>query len=97
MKVIAPDAIFITGDFIDSNRYNLEQSLLLVEALQFVAPMYYVTGNHEIATNDSERIKGSLKELGVRCYQMKLKSLQYRRMIPSPLGDWKTLGKWHRS
>ena len=66
VKEIAPDAIFITGDFIDSNRYNLEQSLLLVEALQFVAPFYYVTGNHEIATNDLERIKGSLKELGVR-------------------------------
>jgi predicted MPP superfamily phosphohydrolase len=34
VKMIVPDVIFITGDFIDSNRYNLEQSLLLVEGLQ---------------------------------------------------------------
>ena len=31
VKKIAPQAIFLTGDLIDSNRYNLEQSLLLVE------------------------------------------------------------------
>ena len=65
VKKIAPDAIFITGDFIDRNRYNLEQSLVLVEELLHVAPMYYVTGNHEIATNDSERIKKALSELNV--------------------------------
>lgn len=65
VKKVSPNAIFITGDFIDSNRYNLEQSLLLVEELQFVAPIYYVTGNHEIATNDTERIKGALEDLGV--------------------------------
>lgn len=66
VKMIAPDIIFITGDFIDSNRYNLEQSLLLIEKLQGVVPMYYVTGNHEIATNDTERIKNALENLGVR-------------------------------
>ena len=65
VKLIAPDVIFITGDLIDSNRYNLEQSLQLVEGLRTVAPLYYVTGNHEIATNDSERIKEALEKLGV--------------------------------
>lgn len=66
VKEIAPQAIFITGDFIDSNRYDLEQSLLLVKELQYVAPIYYVTGNHEISTNDVDRIKESLRELNVR-------------------------------
>src|SRR4051794_4267086 len=36
VKMIMPQVIFITGDFIDSNRYNLEQSLVLIEQLQFV-------------------------------------------------------------
>jgi uncharacterized protein len=63
---IAPDAIYITGDFIDRNRYDLEQSLLLVEAIKDVAPIYYVTGNHEISINDVDRIKSSLQELGVQ-------------------------------
>ena len=47
-----PDLIFITGDLIDSNRYNLDQSLELVRHIVDIAPIYYVTGNHEIATND---------------------------------------------
>jgi uncharacterized protein len=66
VKMITPQAIFITGDFIDSNRYNLEQSLILIEELQFVAPIYYVTGNHEIATQDMVRIQEALENLGVR-------------------------------
>ncbi len=65
VKMISPQAIFITGDFIDSNRYNLERSLILIEELQFVAPIYYVTGNHEIATQDMDRIQGALENLGV--------------------------------
>lgn len=66
VKEINPHAIFITGDFIDRNRYDLEQSILLVKELQHVAPIYYVTGNHEIATNDTARIKEALLELNVR-------------------------------
>ncbi|WP_253724347.1 metallophosphoesterase [Sporosarcina sp. HYO08] len=65
VKMITPHAIFITGDLIDSNRYNLEQSLQLIRALQYVAPLYYVTGNHEIATNDTDHIKEELQLLGV--------------------------------
>ena len=66
VKSIEPDAIFITGDFVDRNRYNLEQSLILVKELQHAAPIYYVTGNHEVSTNDVARIKEGLQQLGVR-------------------------------
>lgn len=66
VKRAAPNAIFITGDFIDRNRYNLEQSLVLIKELKHVAPIYYVTGNHEISTNDVTRIKEALQQLGVR-------------------------------
>ncbi|MBE1554432.1 metallophosphoesterase [Sporosarcina limicola] len=65
VKMATPGAIFITGDFIDSNRYNLKKSLRLIEEIQFVAPIYYVTGNHEIATGDSKHIKDRLEKLGV--------------------------------
>lgn len=61
----SPDLIFITGDLIDSNRYNLENSLDVVEQIVSIAPIYYVTGNHEIATNDVDRIKTALADLGV--------------------------------
>ena len=65
IKKTKVDLIFITGDLVDSNRYNLDQSLELVRQIIDFAPIYYVTGNHEIATNDTENIKNSLTELGV--------------------------------
>lgn len=66
VKEVSPQAIFITGDFIDRNRYDLEQSLQLVKQLQGIAPIYYVTGNHEVSTNDTNRITEALRELDVR-------------------------------
>ncbi|MFS0689091.1 metallophosphoesterase [Sporosarcina sp. 179-K 8C2 HS] len=63
---LTPDAIFITGDFIDRNRYDLDQSLEIVKQLQDVAPFYFVTGNHEISTNEEEHIKDELTGLGVK-------------------------------
>lgn len=66
VKVLSPDAIFITGDFIDRNRYDLEHSLKIIKQLHDVAPFYFVTGNHEISTNDEERIKNELAGLGVK-------------------------------
>ncbi|MEK4484080.1 metallophosphoesterase [Psychrobacillus sp. FSL H8-0484] len=65
IKKADPDLIFITGDLIDSNRYNLQNSLDVVEQVISLAPVYYVTGNHEIATNDVDHIKASLSDLGV--------------------------------
>ncbi|WP_172368895.1 metallophosphoesterase [Sporosarcina jiandibaonis] len=83
---IAPDAIFITGDFIDRNRYDLEQSLILVERIKDVAPIYYVTGNHEISINDVDRIKNSLLELGVHVLT------DEREILSSPEGERMVIG-----
>ena len=60
-----PDVIFITGDVIDSNRYNLEKSLEAVRQLVKLTDVYYVIGNHEVATNESDEIYKALKDVGV--------------------------------
>lgn len=60
-----PDAIFLTGDLVDSNRYDLEASLVLVDALVEMSEVYYVTGNHEVASNRLEEITDALYERGV--------------------------------
>ncbi|SOC23219.1 hypothetical protein SAMN05880501_11529 [Ureibacillus xyleni] len=60
-----PDVIFITGDLIDSNRYDLQQSLTAVEQLVEIADVYYVIGNHEVAINKVDEIYEALKKLGV--------------------------------
>ena len=61
-----PDVIFITGDLIDSRRYDLEQSLRVVERLVVIAPTYFVTGNHEVAVNEISYIYDRLEQLGVK-------------------------------
>ncbi|MBS7346035.1 MAG: metallophosphoesterase [Caryophanon sp.] len=61
-----PDVIFLTGDLIDSNRYNLEQSLQAVRAFVDIAPTYYVLGNHEVATNLVDDIYAAFEEVGVK-------------------------------
>lgn len=61
-----PDMIVITGDIIDSNRYNLQNSLDLIDQIVKISDVYYVTGNHEVATNDVEKIKEELMARGVR-------------------------------
>lgn len=65
VKVTKPDAIFLTGDLIDSNRYDLETSLVLVDALVKMSDVYYVTGNHEVASNQIDEISEALQQRGV--------------------------------
>jgi hypothetical protein len=65
VKKADPDVIFITGDLIDSNRYDLENSLDLVKQLVLMADVFYVTGNHEVAANRLEEIQEALRALGV--------------------------------
>ncbi|WP_199677439.1 metallophosphoesterase [Lysinibacillus yapensis] len=65
VKETNPDIILITGDVIDSNRYNLEQSLMAVRQFVEMAEVYYVIGNHEVATNQVPEIYEALTEIGV--------------------------------
>lgn len=66
IKQQKPDMIVITGDLIDSNRYDLPNSLALIDQIVELSDVYYVTGNHEVATNDVEHIKEQLTARGVR-------------------------------
>lgn len=57
-----PDAIFLTGDLVDRDRYDLEVSLTLVDALVKMGEVYYVTGNHEVSLNKIDEITSALEE-----------------------------------
>ena len=65
VKSTEPDIIFVTGDVIDSRRYDLEKSLRAVAQLVEIAPVYYVLGNHEVATNEMNHIYEQLELIGV--------------------------------
>ena len=43
----SPDIIVITGDLVDSRHTDVLAAVELIEQLADIAPIYYVTGNHE--------------------------------------------------
>jgi predicted MPP superfamily phosphohydrolase len=43
-----PDLVVITGDIIDDFHTNIAKALALTDRLTSIAPVYYVTGNHEL-------------------------------------------------
>lgn len=60
-----PDIIVITGDLIDSSKPDIEQAVELVEYLQEIAPVYYVTGNHEAWSGKYDELEEALDDAGV--------------------------------
>lgn len=60
-----PDMIVITGDLIDSRHADIEIALEFARQAIKLAPVYYVSGNHEARVRDYEDLKMSLVEAGV--------------------------------
>lgn len=60
-----PDIIVITGDLVDSRRTDIPVALAFAEQAVRIAPVYYVSGNHEARIAEYAAMKSSLQELGV--------------------------------
>lgn len=61
-----PDIIAITGDFVDSNRTDIELAVSLARQLVEIAPCYYVMGNHEVWLFERfEELQQKLLDAGV--------------------------------
>jgi len=66
VEALEPDIIVITGDLIDRRRYNLEKSMYFINASVEMAPVYYVSGNHEAWSGRFSEIEERLIETGVK-------------------------------
>ncbi|MFI8710058.1 metallophosphoesterase [Bacillus sp. NPDC077411] len=62
---INPNIVVITGDFIDSERYNAKVSLEVVKQLVKHYPVYFVTGNHEAWSGRFMNLEKDLKKYNV--------------------------------
>ncbi len=63
---LEPDIVVVTGDLVDSRKYDAEASLELMERMLELAPVYYVTGNHEWSSGRYEELEREMLRLGVR-------------------------------
>ena len=60
-----PDVIVITGDLIDSRDTDVDIALEFAREALKIAPVYYVTGNHEARVPEYENLKRGLIDAGV--------------------------------
>ncbi|AOR25120.2 phosphoesterase (plasmid) [Clostridium taeniosporum] len=65
VKSISPDIIVITGDLIDRRKYDLDTAIKFVSGAVKIAPVYYVSGNHEAWSGKFPLIKEKLMDMGV--------------------------------
>ena len=60
-----PDIIVLTGDLIDSRHTDIEIALSFARRAIILAPVYYVSGNHEARVREYADLKMGLAEAGV--------------------------------
>ncbi|MCD8374677.1 MAG: metallophosphoesterase [Oscillospiraceae bacterium] len=58
-----PDIIALTGDLIDANS-DMDEVTRLLHELTDIAPVYYVTGNHEFACGMLDDLRAALADTG---------------------------------
>lgn len=65
IEKINPDIIVITGDLIDSNNTNIDIAMELINGAIKIAPIYYVSGNHEAWSGSYDELESNLENSGV--------------------------------
>lgn len=62
IKEQKPNIIVLTGDLIDSNKTDVQVVINFITKINNIAPIYYVSGNHEANLSNYQKIKEQLEE-----------------------------------
>lgn len=62
---LEPDIIVVTGDLIDRRKFDLEKAMCFIDGTIEIAPVYFVSGNHEAWSGKYPEIKAELLDSGV--------------------------------
>lgn len=73
---IKPNIIVITGDFIDANRTDINTAINLIKDIKDIAPIYYVTGNHEASTESYSKLQEELINNDVNILDNKIELIE---------------------
>ena len=66
LKIIKPDMIMITGDFINDHGKNKEKMLEIGKELLSISPVFYITGNHERRLEYFDNLMQDLSNIGFK-------------------------------
>lgn len=76
-----PNIIVITGDLVDAHKTDIVAALDFVENIKEIAPIYYVTGNHEAGIKERyKELEYGLKELGVIILDNETEVIEYNNI-----------------
>ena len=65
VEKLSPDIIIVTGDLVDRRNYDLDTAMCFINGAMKIAPIYYVSGNHEAWSGKYSQITHRLMEAGV--------------------------------
>lgn len=65
IKEANPDIIVMTGDMVDIYRPDIDVTLSFAEEITEIAPVYFVTGNHDVKVVGRDKLLEGLKKAGV--------------------------------
>lgn len=82
----APDIIVITGDLVDCERTDIAIALAFVKEAVQIAPVYYVTGNHEAALSQYDELKAGLELVGAVVLEDEAVQLEHNGETVSLIG-----------
>lgn len=79
IKAYEPDMIAVTGDVVDVYHTDIDVAVTFMQEAVKIAPVYYVTGNHEIWLEEDERddLMNRMCEAGVICLDNECISVSY--------------------
>lgn len=80
------DIIAITGDLMDCRRTDVAAGLNLIKDLVKIAPVYYVSGNHEAKIKNIDKIKDAITSLGAHVIENKKINLERKGAFITLMG-----------
>ena len=86
VKGLKPDIILITGDYINDKGKNKEKMLEIGKELAAVAPVFYITGNHERRLDYFEELMEELKSIGFHVLLNEVEKIEVKGNTVSVLG-----------
>ena len=82
----AKGAKLVTGDLVDSNHTDMEKAMEFIRGAVLMAPVYYVTGNHEkwLGEDTEAALLELLEQEGVNCLNNGKEEIRVK-LFPNPL------------
>lgn len=81
-----PNIIVVTGDFVDSSKTDIETAINFIRKINNIAPIYFISGNHEASISNYSKLKEKLEENKVIFLDNKIEELKINESTINLIG-----------